>query len=316
VDSQVIYSHLGAGNTIQSVWDVADGAMALTWYDKSTKKLNIARNKERPLYISKSKDGKSVYWASESWMIWIATSRNGIKDIDDPVAIDVDKHYQFSIGEDGLLVSEEAPLSPFVRKSVVTSTTYSGYTPGKSNWSKNAGGDDDWPDTRSKHTVGPKNHKGFSKPPLYITINDIVKDELYPHAFGKTEDGTEVKIIFAKGSSRTCINNVLQRGRSRGVYVTDKYFRVVSQAPAVGVLTCHYSDLVYYKKKSITMGYKGENLSSTDYTARVRCGCSNCQTVPSWSSRDDLRWIREDMFLCYNCKDLSWVRDLEENYAM
>lgn len=303
VDSKIIYSHLGAGNSINSVWEAADGAMALTWYDKIDKKLKMIRNKERPLWVAKSKDGKTIYWASEAWMIWIATSRNGVKDIEEPVSLATDTLVEYDIDAQGSVVSEETAIPPFVPKPVVYS---SGYKNGMNPWT----GEFDEYSSYSKNQVPSK------KPLLKIVIKEIAPNDYIPYAMGETEDGEEIKITFAKHNAKQCINNVLQRGMNKGVYVTDRYFRVYSQAPNSGMLSCTYSDLVFYKKNGLTTGFQGRALTSEEYTKIVKCGCVNCQVVPSWKSRDELKWIDQELFLCWSCKELSWVKDLENNYAM
>lgn len=55
------------------------GAWALVWYDFRTNQLNMLRNKERPLCYAYSEDGKTLYWASEAWMLRAAADRRGLK---------------------------------------------------------------------------------------------------------------------------------------------------------------------------------------------------------------------------------------------
>lgn len=78
VDSAVIFHNinkLGVEETMKRV----DGAWALTWYDNKTKELNLLRNKERPLFYCWSENNKTMFWASEEWMLRIALGRAGIK---------------------------------------------------------------------------------------------------------------------------------------------------------------------------------------------------------------------------------------------
>jgi Glutamine amidotransferase domain len=304
VDSQILYSHLGAGNSIQSVWEVADGAMALTWYNKVTKKLCIARNKERPLFLVKSNDNKSIYWASEAWMIYIATSRNGVKDLGDAEAVKPDTLYEFSYGDDGLLVLEETPIPPFVRKPVVT-TAYGGPKSSASYW---GGTDyDGWGDSKTSNVVN------LHKPLLKVSITQVVKEARSPHAFGENDQGEDVRINFrVTKSAQQQINNIMQRGSKRGYYVTEKYHRLHNGSNTVKAWACDYNDLRYVKNASITEGYRGELLTSDEFTELAKCGCAQCKVVPTWKSREGVKWIDSNTFLCYECKDLPWVRELEK----
>lgn len=77
VDSHAICHSLatvGYDETFKKI----DGAYALIWYDANTKKLYMARNKERPLHMAVTSD--TFYFASELKMLdWILT-RNGVND--------------------------------------------------------------------------------------------------------------------------------------------------------------------------------------------------------------------------------------------
>ncbi|MFN8996105.1 MAG: class II glutamine amidotransferase, partial [Pseudomonadota bacterium] len=49
VDSQIIYSQLNKDPNVQWVWDRADGALALSWFDTRDEQLHLVRNDQRPL---------------------------------------------------------------------------------------------------------------------------------------------------------------------------------------------------------------------------------------------------------------------------
>lgn len=74
VDSEALYydmSHNGAKKTIEKL----NGAFALCWYDDNERTINLVRNSERPLYYCYTKDHKTFFWASESWMLHVAMSK-------------------------------------------------------------------------------------------------------------------------------------------------------------------------------------------------------------------------------------------------
>jgi hypothetical protein len=78
VDSENLYHHMnnnGVDDTIAKV----NGAFALTWYDRKAQTINFIRNEQRPLFYAYSDDRKSLFWASEQWMLSVALSRNGVK---------------------------------------------------------------------------------------------------------------------------------------------------------------------------------------------------------------------------------------------
>lgn len=77
-DSEALYNHINEFG-IEDAIKHCRGAYALTWFDRRDKTMNFLRNKERTLYVTLSESGKSVYWASEKWMLEVALSRQGIK---------------------------------------------------------------------------------------------------------------------------------------------------------------------------------------------------------------------------------------------
>lgn len=66
-------------NKMQKIVSQVEGAMALTWYNKSLNQLNIYRNNQRPLFWVLSKDSKTLFWASEEWMLAVALKKSGIE---------------------------------------------------------------------------------------------------------------------------------------------------------------------------------------------------------------------------------------------
>ena len=78
VDSENIF-HAIQRDGLNDTLAVLDGAFALTYWDKRTEDLVLLRNNERTLYFCYSQDRKTVFWASEAWMLSVALSRNNIK---------------------------------------------------------------------------------------------------------------------------------------------------------------------------------------------------------------------------------------------
>lgn len=63
----------------QKVISQTEGAWALTWYNSDDHTLHFLRNEERPLYFVFTENMQQLFWASEQWMLDIATNRAGIK---------------------------------------------------------------------------------------------------------------------------------------------------------------------------------------------------------------------------------------------
>lgn len=77
VDSENLYHHMNS-NSLQHTVDNMTGAWSLAWLDHTEGTLNLYRNSERPMSYCFSKDGKTLFFASEPYMLHLALSRNGV----------------------------------------------------------------------------------------------------------------------------------------------------------------------------------------------------------------------------------------------
>lgn len=68
VDSEALYHNIEKNGVTETI-SKTRGAWALVWWDNVKGTLNFLRNKERPLHLTFSKDGKAMFWASERWML-------------------------------------------------------------------------------------------------------------------------------------------------------------------------------------------------------------------------------------------------------
>lgn len=68
VDSQILFYNINEYG-IEATIPKTCGAYSLVWYDKVKNTVNFLRNKDRPMCYMYSKDCKTVFWASEAWML-------------------------------------------------------------------------------------------------------------------------------------------------------------------------------------------------------------------------------------------------------
>lgn len=125
VDSQNLYHHINK-NGLKHAINLIEGAWSLVWWDKVEETLNFLRNKERPMWITKTKDGKTLLWASEAWMVEVACMRERVE-IQDIIETEVDIHYAFDIPKNA--INQEYVGKPRVQevkgfKPVATTTVY------------------------------------------------------------------------------------------------------------------------------------------------------------------------------------------------
>lgn len=75
VDSDCLYHNIEKHGIHEAVKQVKDGAFALAWNDLKDNKVKFCRNSDRPLNFAYSKNGESLFFASEPWMIYVAADR-------------------------------------------------------------------------------------------------------------------------------------------------------------------------------------------------------------------------------------------------
>src|ERR1044072_2205219 len=95
-DSEALFNNISEEG-LEATLPKIEGAWALTYYDHREEELRIIRNSERTLFYAYEEGKKTLFWASEQWMIRIATSKYGIKLEDDKVyAFSEDTLYRFA----------------------------------------------------------------------------------------------------------------------------------------------------------------------------------------------------------------------------
>ena len=81
VDSENLYHHISDEGIDDAISQLGHGvnAWSLAYFDKAKKEFNLLRNKERPMFYCRSKDGRTMFGASEYWMLEGVLLRNGIE---------------------------------------------------------------------------------------------------------------------------------------------------------------------------------------------------------------------------------------------
>lgn len=122
VDSEALYSELNE-NGVEALWGKLQGAAALTWINKQDKTINFLRNSERELFYVTANQGKTLLWASEDWMLYVAAGREGVKTDGKPTKLPVNQHIKFSLPTKfgGELTSVSKNVEPYTPPKVVYS---------------------------------------------------------------------------------------------------------------------------------------------------------------------------------------------------
>lgn len=99
VDSQALFNQINKTG-LKDAMSKATGAWCIIWWDKVNESINFLRNKERPLWMVRTSDGKTLFWASELWMLEGVLARNNIA-FEDPHFLDHDLHMSIEINSKG-----------------------------------------------------------------------------------------------------------------------------------------------------------------------------------------------------------------------
>lgn len=294
IDSQIIFSQIDHDNNLQTVWDKADGALALVWWDSRDKRLHIARNDQRSLYYCYTQDEKNIFWASESWMLSVALGRHDIKHKEIHPIIK-DKHYTFSVEFDKVM-EWSTPLIPFVSQA--------------SAW-------DDWNTYYKGSGVKTTN---VVKPVwdwVKVKITEFNKTGTEEHVgyfAGTTEDGRDVVINTNGVKQKEHYDTIMElatkgtsefRFKSNHAWVQNKLLTIHS----TGLEEIPALSAVVEEKKATTTGWKGKQLTRKDFEDLCNCGCSFCGGEITWADSEEVLWAGAVYPICTECKDIGIVKD-------
>lgn len=118
VDSEAIFYSLNKNGLAKTISSLV-GAWALVWWDNKDESLHFIRNNRRPLYYAWNKAGDALYWASEEWMLDVASAKESEK-LSDFHSFEPDKHYFIEVKGSGNLKTV---------KLMVEGKSYTGFTP-------------------------------------------------------------------------------------------------------------------------------------------------------------------------------------------
>ena len=324
IDSKIIFSHLSHTRDINTIWKDADGAMALVYFDKNNHTLNLIRNKERPLHFVYSKDDKTLMWASESWMLWVAAGRQNI-DLNDIVAVKPNTLYTFELTKEGKVQHTETDVAPFTPKPVQH------FLPNYSQRSSNYY--DDWMEDYGGATYNkPAEKKEKNHSNCAVIVTEFHDNPRAPLAMGFLSDGSPVKINISLAKYLEAKQRVEAKD-GQWYFIVPKVYRTsIIHTNNDAPYWCHWADcrvaklkphmqivrlpnkgFVFKSKQGVKTAFApwyDEKLCLTEnrYNAITDCGCYNCKERPVWADRESLHWIDAETFFCDSCFELNDVK--------
>lgn len=293
IDSKIIFQHINDSGSIQEVWDVADGAMALTWWDKQEKALNIVRNKERPLHYCVSKDRKTLYWASKPWMLEAALGHCRIKH-DKIESFDTDKLHEITFSKQGDLHCEEIALDPFVDPWKRPQTVYQN------------------PHVQAPGFLGSKSWPGYT-----LEIKEFVKEgpkDFHGYFVAVADDDEEMVVDISNPDDLVMKNRyeyVMDRCSGGDPFYSFSSIDVVDVKGYDTIKSIHLKPLA--SDKFAVVEIDGERLNVKQFEAKYKEGCCLCGThVPFEKVKDSV--FLSDLVICSECKDSAIVQDWLETH--
>lgn len=321
IDSQIILNELNH-SSLQDIWDEADGAIALSYYDTIKDTMNLVRNKERSLFYTTAKTGKTLFWASEEWMIHTAAGRARVA-IEKPVEVVPNKHYEFFLEKEKVMVDTK-DLTPFDGGKYFSMFSYH------------------YPVNKNKTTFNQYINASYPEASLckmYLTgWSD--KTQMF---FGETTTGQEVRISLnpkfveaEKARLNILLNNkkkiilCFPYGKSQHYFSNgaEKYnFKAVDslfiRVWLSGQMIKTYKEVDELIKESLENEkkvdeeeeveiYGGMLVDKTSWLEQVKCGCQICTQSILWEDKEDIVWS-DTQPVCLDCQknmtEDSWAKD-------
>jgi len=332
VDSDNIYYNISEEG-IEETLKKLEGPFALVWYNKETGQLQMVRNKERPLYICKSDDGRTYFWASEPWMLRIALSKHDIKHTD-PIEV-----------KDGQLVSFDVPFGDVSKldnflphtkavefyKAPTYQHSNTSYYPGHNNWHnhavqkggaknnvvpfvRNAVSGDSLKQYLGKtvrfSVVGERthNHQDY----ILCQVEDYLNPDLRIFTTKKTKLG---KLLLDSNLMFSAKVKACTAKEQFGNYVTVDH-RSIKELDQQGMqemlALTHQRDEEAEKIEAEEAAneemkmfpvYRGKMVTLEEWYANTAIGCTWCKDFPKPEEADALTWINPREYVCKLCAE-------------
>lgn len=277
-DSECLYAWIEKDGVAKAIGGI-EGAWALVWYDKRNESINFLRNAERPLFIATSKDKKTIFWASEKWMLSVVAQRNNLQM--DIAELSVDSHLCYEIPASHkefnlpTITSVKGKEVAVVKNNMASVSYFQGLVTTVGNG-------------ESVTLTGKQIAKNAEGAWFASMRSTDAKDFSEYRVYGKTEEALKQYLI---GTWKGHVSYIV---RSNGFLVYNKI-----------------------SPDTITLLDDGENdekvlVTKTEFDALPSHTCCNCHQKVTWA--EDFRLVEKKFLLCADC-NYPMVIDLVKEYA-
>lgn len=295
VDSENLYYHMeknGLAHTVERL----NGAFALAWLDGKDNSINFIRNSERPLHYTHSKDGHTVFWASEVWMLTAALHSAGIKHTK-IYSFQELKHYKLNIEQS--FMDQKEPLPKWKTKPMKAFVP----PPVKV-----------IPRTPINQGVGAANQNNIVKKMRNLVGEEVRCTYAYRSAAGAMRPYSVFRSVDKALNATFRIYELKGSGDYESLRDKTKTLLIKADRPTFGNNDEHFvftlnqvtfeteAELVDAEKK-IYPGYQSEQLSETEWYFRSLKGCAWCSDPSDIRKAGEYIWIAPDEYLCEGCTE-------------
>lgn len=300
VDSENLYYHMnkhGVEDTIRK----ANGAYALTWYDKRDKTVNFLRNNERTLFYAFSTDRKTLFWASEDWMLTVAAAKAGVK-IGAVLTVSEMHHHKIEV-KFGFAYKCEPMEKVHIRK-------VEGYVAPKLNTTSNT--------SLTGGTVVNSMGKQvalatFQEHAKYLNEESV---QFYVDSCIEPKNGQAYVQAFACDNDKISIRIFPQKGSDLWKLLESSPNFFKAKLKHLSTLDSHYlvADIrtVEEDQSTILDDYvvvNGEVKTVDEFIEMTKCGCAWCTQTPSLDEADKIKWLSGGHYVCPDCQEIAEVAD-------
>lgn len=289
VDSDNIYYHLSK-NGVEDTVSKLHGAYCLVWVDARTQELCMIRNHERPLFFATSEDGKTIFWASESWMLNVAAGKSGVKIIA-PIGLPENTLVRLLPTMDGY--KEVEGSGKIIRGHTPVYTTHV-YNNRSSNY---------------------YNHNRVKEKVFFDVIGEVNSDygtRPYVYTTGEIARGPKtgdlVRIFCSTNATvRELMSGSMELFSGDISNTFEETIKGTDRKQTVHILECHSVKKEVFNTNVHTLptGRKlvGKSLmTEKDFDKKVSFGCAWCNTIPKFEDSDKITFNSDETeFLCSSC---------------
>lgn len=312
-DSEFIYNSIAERGLKETVKYLDGGAYALTWWNKEENTINILRNNERPLYIAKS--GGAIVWASEKWMIDVASSRVGCE-VSDVGMVNIDKHLKYHIPSEEVRpeIEEVKPEKRVYSFREGSNTASQGNYSYRSNYDSNV----------SYLNNGKPRIKLTSLNKLLRTQVRVVANRICTDSSGhnymdmsiievlgdidKDFDMSTVSVRAYLNGSKISQDLLMElfddKDEEETYFITVKLKKLKASDSSgkqfYGIVDLRSIEMIeQYVFEEETEGTEAEE--KVEWYKKTKQGCCHCNAMVTYENRKEVFWVSNDTFFCEDC---------------